>query len=191
MEEELQALGLDTIATKSASDFLKRQIDATTVLPDDKTIIIEHFSDETGNRQMMVHSIFGRPVNAPLALLTSVIAKRLIHTNINFVDDDDGFLLFPYEGASLPEGLLQRLNPETARDILTALLPSTALFNMTFRYNSGRALMMGVKNAKRQPLWVQRLRSSEMLDRLLKEESHPLMRETKRVFGRLLGLGRT
>lgn len=180
LEEELQALGLDTIATKSASDFLKRQIDATTVLPDDKTIIIEHFSDETGNRQMMVHSIFGRPVNAPLALLTSVIAKRLIHTNINFVDDDDGFLLFPYEGASLPEGLLQRLNPETARDILTALLPSTALFNMTFRYNSGRALMMGVKNAKRQPLWVQRLRSSEMLDRLLKEESHPLMRETKR-----------
>lgn len=180
LNEELSKLGLDDIAAKSAEDFLKRQIDATNVLPDDKTIIIEHFSDETGNRQMMVHSIFGRQVNAPLALLTSVIAKRLTNTNINYVDDDDGFLLFPYEGVPIPEGLLQRISPETAGAILAVLLPSTPLYNMTFRYNSARALMMGVKNARRQPLWVQRLRSSEMLDSLLKEEKHPLIRETKR-----------
>ena len=63
---------------------------------------------------------------------------------------------------------------------MTALLPSTSLFNITFRYNAGRALMMGVKNARRQPLWVQRLRSSQMLDSVLKEDKHPLIRETKR-----------
>jgi ATP-dependent Lhr-like helicase len=40
--------------------------------------------------------------------------------------------------------------------------------------------MMGVKNAKRQPLWVQRLRSSQMLDSVIKEDKHPLIRETKR-----------
>lgn len=178
--EELQGLGLDEVATKGAEEFLTRQINATKVLPDDKTILIEHFSDETGNHQVMVHSVFGKQVNAPLSLLTSVIAKGLVNTNINFVDDDDGFLLFPYDGCSLPEGLLQRINPDTARPILTALLPSTSLFNITFRYNAGRALMMGVKNARRQPLWVQRLRSSQMLDSVLKEDKHPLIRETKR-----------
>ncbi len=178
--EELQGLGLDEAATKGAGELLKRQIEATKVLPDDKTILIEHFSDETGNRQMMVHSVFGKQVNAPLSLLISVIAKGLVNTNINFVDDDDGFLLFPYDGCSLPEGLLQRINPDTARSILTALLSSTSLFNITFRYNAARALMMGVKNARRQPLWVQRLRSSQMLDSVLKDERHPLIRETKR-----------
>lgn len=178
--EQLQRLGLDEAAKKGAGDFLKRQIEATKVLPDDKTILVEHFADDTGNRQLMVHSVFGKQVNAPLSLLTSIIAKGLVNTNINYVDDDDGFLLYPYDGCSLPEGLLQRINPDTARSILTALLPSTSLFNMTFRYNAARSLMMGVKNAKRQPLWVQRLRSSQMLDSVLKDEKHPLIRETKR-----------
>jgi hypothetical protein len=34
---------------------------------------------------------------------------------------------------------------------------------MAFRYNAGRALMMGVRQGQRLPLWVQRLRSAEVL----------------------------
>ncbi|MHB8129493.1 MAG: DEAD/DEAH box helicase, partial [Mobilitalea sp.] len=180
ISQELSKLGLDDSSAKSAENFIVRQIDATGILPDDHTIVIEHFHDETGSHQMMVHSVFGRQVNAPLAILTREAAKHHIRTNISCFDDDDGFLLFPYGEYELPEGLLQSIAPETARPILEAVLPATPLFNMTFRYNAAHALMMGVRKSGRQPLWVQRLRSAQMLDSLMKYKNHPLIRETKR-----------
>lgn len=135
---------------------------------------------ETGAHQMMVHSVFGRPVNEPLAILAAEAAQRLLGTNINYVVDDDGFLLFPYENRPLPKGLLHSIRTEVARSILEAALPATPLFNMAFRYNAARALMMGVRKGGRQPLWVQRMRSADMLDSLIRHADHPLIRETRR-----------
>ena len=178
--QELCKLGLDETAAQGAGDFIKRQIEATGGLPDDRTIIVEHFRDETGNHQMMVHSVFGRQVNAPLAILIQVAAKRQTSSNISYIDDNDGFLLFPYGGYNLPEGMLQGIDPETIKPILEAIIPATPQFNLTFRYNIARALLTGVRKRGRQPLWIQRLRSAEMLDSLLKYNSHPIIRETKR-----------
>ncbi len=180
LSKELIELGLDDNAVAEGEDFIKRQLAATGILPDDRTILIEHFRDETGNQQMMVHSVFGRPVNSPLAILTLEAAKRYTHANISYVEDDDGFLLFPYGELTIPEGLLQELQPEGARELLEAILPVTPLFNMNFRYNTAHALMMGVRKSGRVPLWVQRMRSAEMLDSLMQYENHPLIRETKR-----------
>jgi ATP-dependent Lhr-like helicase len=180
LNTELSELGLDDTAAAGAEDFIKRQLASTGILPDDRTILIEHFRDETGNQQMMVHSIFGKQINSPLAILTLEAAKQSTHANISYVEDDDGFLLFPYGEEAIPEGLLLELRPEEARPILEAVLPVTPLFNMNFRYNTAHALMMGVRKAGRQPLWVQRMRSAEMLDSLMKYDNHPLIRETKR-----------
>ena len=177
---ELEKLGLDEAAAQSAFAFLKRQLHSTGILPDDKTILIEHFMDENSNYQMMVHSVFGRQVNEPLSMLVKEAACRRMDTTINCVSDDDGFLLFPYDGSPLPQGLLQEVSPAAARQIVAALLPATPLYNMNFRYNTARALLMGVKSNKRQPLWVQRMRSAELLSSLVEEEKHPLIRETRR-----------
>lgn len=178
--DELKKLGLDEPLAKGAEGLIKRQIASTGVLPNDRVIVIEHFKDETGNNQMMVHSIFGRPVNQPLAILACEAAKRLTKRNIKYIDDDDGFMLFPYDECELPEGLLQAIEIDTAEAVLKALLPATPIFNMTFRYNAAHALMMGVRKTGRQPLWVQRMRGAEMLDSLVKYDNHPLMRETRR-----------
>ena len=40
--------------------------------------------------------------------------------------------------------------------------------------------MMGMKRGGRQPLWMQRLKSTEMLSSLMDQPDHPLIRETKR-----------
>ncbi|BCN29878.1 DEAD/DEAH box helicase [Anaeromicropila herbilytica] len=178
--EELEQLGLDESTAKRAEDYLKRQIEATNVLPDDRTILLEHFKDDTGNNQMMVHSVYGRQINMPLAILTKEIAKKITQSDINYVEDDDGFLLFPYGEGEIPEGLLYKIQPEQVKGILEAVLPATPIFNMTFRYNAGHALMMGVRRSGRQPLWVQRMRSAEMLDSVVRYGRHPLIRETKR-----------
>ena len=178
--QELSKLGLDEQAAGKAEDLLKRQIIATGVLPDDQTIIVEHFCNESGDYQMAVHSVFGRQVNAPLAILTQETARLKTNTDIGCVDEESGFMVCAYGGDKLPEGLLQGIEPETARPLLEALLPVTPLFNMTFRYNAARALMMGVRTTGRQPLWVQRLRSSQMLETIVRYEKHPLIRETRR-----------
>lgn len=180
LREELKKLGLDEISAENAADYVERQILSTEVLPSDQTIIIEHFKDETGNNQMMIHSVFGNQINAPLALLLHEYANTLTQRTINYVEDDDGILLFPYDGKRLPTGMLQKVQPETAKELLEAMLPATPLFNIVFRYNAGRALMMGARKFSRQPLWIQRVRSAQMLDSVVRFDEHPLIRETKR-----------
>ena len=175
----LAALGLDSAAVQNAADFLNRQIAATGCLPGDRTVLVEHFRDHTGSDQMMVHSLFGRRINAPLALLARHAAERAGHS-VGAVDEDDGILLYAYGKERLPEGILQSVDPGHARRILEAALLQTPVFGMTFRYNAARALMTGMRRNGRQPLWMQRLRSTEMLDRLIQNREHPLIRETVR-----------
>ncbi|MCM1543238.1 MAG: DEAD/DEAH box helicase [Blautia sp.] len=175
----LGELGLDESAVSLSAGYLSRQIKATGGLPDDRTIIVEHFRDRSGNSQLMIHSIFGRQINSPLALLAAQTARETLGINVGSVDEEDGFLLYAYGNERMPEGLLYRVSAETAEEILSAMLPATPLFNMAFRYNCGRALMMGVRGNGRQPLWMQRLRSAEMLDQVVREREHPLIRETR------------
>lgn len=40
--------------------------------------------------------------------------------------------------------------------------------------------MMGVRSKSRLPLWMQRLRSAEMLEQVVREKEHPLIKETRR-----------
>lgn len=180
LQEALGELGLDETAVSLASGYLERQIKAAGSLPDYETIIVEHFKDTVGNSQMMVHSVFGRRINAPLSLLAAQTAREELQMEIGSVDEEDGFLLYSYGDQKLPEGLLQRVDADACLRKLEILLPATPLFNMAFRYNSGRALMMGVRKNGRQPLWMQRLKSAEMLERLVREKEHPLIRETRR-----------
>ncbi len=179
LEEALRNLGLDEAASLLAAGYLRRQMAATGGLPDDRTILVEHFRDQSGNTQMMIHSVFGRRINGPLALLAAQAAREETGLDVGSVDEEDGLLLYAYGDKPLPEGLLGRLNPETVLPVLSAMLPATSLFNMAFRYNCGRALMMGVKGSGRHPLWMQRLRSAEMLNQVVSEQDHPLIRETR------------
>ena len=180
LQEELAALGMDGPAVINASGFLERQIQSTGGLPDNRTIVVEHFTDHTGCRQVMVHALLGRRVNGPLSLLLQHMVRNACGFDIGCVDEEDGFLLYPYGSHAIPEGLLYRLEPDQVRETLESMLPLTPLFGMAFRYNAARALMMGMKQNGRQPLWMQRLKSTEMLDSLMDEKDHPLIRETKR-----------
>ncbi len=180
LDAALREMGLDASAVLQASGYLKRQIASTGSLPDHKTIIVEHFRDSMGNSQLMIHSVFGRRVNGPLALLAAETVREMLGTEVGSVDEEDGVLVYSYGETSFPEGILQRINPSACPGKLEILLPATPLFHIAFRHNSGRALMTGVKGGGRQPLWAQRLRSAAMLEQIMKIKDHPLMRETVR-----------
>lgn len=180
MESILTEMGLDDSSARLAGDYLKRQLAQTGALPDDKTIIAEHFTDQSGNSQLMFHSVFGRRINAPLSLLAAWYIKEEAGIEAGCVDEEDGFLIYSYGDKTLPERVLERIVPERAETLMEIILPSTPLFNIAFRYNCGRALMMGVRSKSRLPLWMQRLRSAEMLEQVVREKEHPLIRETRR-----------
>ena len=180
LPEVLRGYGLDETAVFLASGYLERQLKAAGSLPDDRTILAEHFRDSSGNSQLMFHSLFGKRINAPLSLLAAQAAREQLGGEIGSVDEEDGFLLYSYGRDTLPEGILQGLDPDTCVRKLEIMLPATPVFNMAFRYNSGRALMMGGRRNSRQPLWRQRLKSAEMLEQVVREDAHPLIRETRR-----------
>ena len=178
--QTLRAMHLDTASAVNGANYLQQQIEATGCLPDDRTILAEHFHDESGGNELMVHSVFGGRVNDALALLLQEQARQE-GMQAHAYSDDDGFLLCPFDNdKEIPQGLLERIDPNTAQALLTALLPKTALFNMTFRYNANRALLMGVRKGQRVPLWVQRLRGAEVLENVILQQEHPLIAETRR-----------
>lgn len=185
LQDVLVSMSMDDTAASNGVYQIGRQLELTGILPTDQVIILEHFKDDTGSKQLMVHSVFGKKINSPLSLLLREQLKKHLKTNVNTYEDDDGILLFPYGDYEIPEGLLFELLGEeqqllTIRETLEALLPSNPLFHMTFRYNAARALMMGVKNHQRQPLWIQRLKSAQLLDTIITYPKHPLIMETKR-----------
>ena len=179
-ERALAEMRLDEYAAANAARHVREQIEATGCLPDDRTILVEHFADEAGEHQLMVHSIFGRRVNYGLALLLQHAAEAAVEGDIRAYDDDNGALLYLTGPKDFPDGLLHALDPDRAEPLLAALLPATSLFFLAFRYNAGRALLMGARSGQRQPLWIQRLRGAEVLGAVSAERRHPLMRETLR-----------
>ncbi|MCL2019735.1 MAG: DEAD/DEAH box helicase [Oscillospiraceae bacterium] len=182
----LNSYGMDENAAADAGHYIIRQKTATGVLPDDRTIIIEHFGGDTEggadtpNNQLMIHSIFGKQINSPLALLLQHKVRGLTGADVSLFDDDDGVLLFMRGRYEFPEKLLHTIDRDEVQILLEALLPSSPLFNIAFRHNAARALIMGVRKGKRQPLWVQRLRGAETLEMIIEHKEHPLIRETMR-----------
>ena len=180
LSDALRDLGLDETAVSLAGGYLERQIKTVGSLPNDRTIIVEHFRDSMGSSQLMFHSVFGRRINAPLSLLAAEAARQQLGIEVGCVDEEDGFLLYSYGNGTLPAGILHQINPDTCVRNMEIILPTAPVFNMAFRYNCGRALMMGVRGNSRQPLWKQRLKSAELLEQVVRETGHPLIRETRR-----------
>ena len=179
LPQTLEEMGLDEGAARDAQRVIERQLEVTGVLPDDRTLLLEHFSSEAGERQGLVHCVMGRRVNAPLALLCREAARRQ-GREIAVLTDDDGFLLFPKDGGEADPRWLYAFEEDEALAILETLLPATPAFGMTFRYNAAHALIMGTRGGGRLPLWVQRMRAAETLNALASQPGHPLLRETTR-----------
>ena len=167
-------------AVEAIKRHIEDQIAATGCLPDERTVIAEHFSDSAGEHQLMVHSIFGLRTNRVLGMLMRYAAAKATGLDVRGFEEDDGVLLYLLGGAEVPDGLLQSLDPDTAPALLDALLPAENAFSMAYRYAAARACMMGVRGRGRQPLWIQRLKGAESLAGAVGQEGHPLIAEALR-----------
>ena len=84
---------LDEFAAGNVVQYLDEQAEATGVVPDDRTVVVERFRDEIGDWRVCVLSPFGTPVHAPWAM---AIEKRLVERYdlpVETMWGDDGIVI--------------------------------------------------------------------------------------------------
>jgi ATP-dependent Lhr-like helicase len=162
----LRAGGLDEWAASNLMMYLREQREATRNLPDDRTVVVERFRDELGDWRMTVHCVLGARVNAPWAL---AIARRLSERyglDAQVMPSDDGIVVRLPDTAEEPPGAdLITFDPEEIAQLVEESVGTSAMFAARFRECAARSLLLPRRDPKRrQPLWQQRQRASQLLD---------------------------
>ncbi len=177
----LRECGMDRTAAENLRTYIADQLAATGCLPGANRIVCEHFSDEVGDRRIIIHSPFGGRINAPLAVILQAKLSKLLNCRMEYVYNNDGVLLHILGYTGKLSNLFSLIDLESLKDEIFELLPEAYLFNVNFRYNLTRSLLVDMNGfGKRTPLWVQRLRCAETAGAVLKEPDHPAVVETYR-----------
>ncbi len=167
---------LDDFAVDNLLRHIERQREETQTLPTDRAITVERYRDELGDWRICILAPLGRRVTGPWAL---ALRARLEDTQIQWTDD--GIVLRLSEHAPLPplEDLLPE--PEEIEDLLMERLRDSAVFAGRFREAAVRALLLTrSRPGQRTALWLQRLRSQNLLATAQQFPSFPIVLEAYR-----------
>ena len=191
--ERVLAAGLDDWAADNLLTYLREQREATGHVPDDRTIVVERFRDELGDWRVAVHSPFGAQVHAPWALAVSARMRDRFGVDVQAMHGDDGIVLrLPDLEWGDVDGLdrggvgrelleLVTLDPDDVRGLVTDEIGGSALFAARFRECAARALLLPRRRPdRRQPLWQQRQRASQLLEVASRYPSFPIVLEAVR-----------
>ena len=172
---------LDAFARDNLRAYLEEQEEATGVLPDDTTLVLERFTDELGDWRVVLHTPFGKGVNAAWALAAGWRIAQETGMDAQAVAGDDGIVLRLPQGDHEPSGALFQFDANEITDIVTEQVGNSALFASRFRECAARALLLPRRNpGKRAPLWQQRQRAEQLLDVARNYPSFPIILETVR-----------
>lgn len=179
---ELRAGGLDEWAANNLLAYLREQQAATRALPDDRTVVVERFRDELGDWRLAVHSVLGAQVNAAWAL---AIGRRLTErygVDAQVLPADDGIVVrLPDTAAEPPGAEAVVFEPDEITQLVEESVGTSALFAARFRECAARSLLLPRRDPRRrQPLWQQRQRASQLLDVAREYADFPVTLEAAR-----------
>ncbi|MCC3267510.1 DNA glycosylase AlkZ-like family protein [Arthrobacter gengyunqii] len=180
--KRLAAVGLDAWAAGNLMTYLREQQQATDVVPNDRSLVVERFHDELGDWRVVLHSPYGMPVHAPWALAVGARLHQRYGLDGSAMASDDGIVLrVPLMEDEPPGAELFIFDADELDSIVTAEVGGSALFASRFRECAARALLLPRQNpGKRTPLWQQRQRSAQLLDVAKKYPTFPIVLETVR-----------
>ena len=179
--DRLQRAGLDARAASNLVAYLQEQKEATGVLPDDRTIVLERFRDELGDWRVCIHSSFGARVHAPWAQAIEAKVREELGLEVQSMYTDDGIVVRLPETEEPPPPDLALFDPEEIEDLIVGILGGSAVFASRFRECAARALLLPKRRpGSRTPLWQQRQRSAHLLQIAGRYPSFPIVIETYR-----------
>lgn len=201
----VRAAGLDEWAADNLLGYLSEQSEAIGRLPHDRQIVVERFRDEIGDWRVVVHSPYGAPVHAPWSLVVASRLRERYGVDVQAMHADDGLVFrlpdtdwldddaAPPDragarattrgGPAAMDELLELLfpEPEEVAAAVTDQIGGSALFASRFRECAGRALLLPKRRPdRRQALWQQRLRASQLLEVASEYPSFPIVLEAVR-----------
>ncbi|ABN70437.1 ATP dependent helicase, Lhr family [Staphylothermus marinus F1] len=169
-------------AAESIYDYIKEQLLFTGgIIPSDKLIMIEIF-DEPGRRNIIVHSLFGRRVNAALSRAYAYIISNELGVNVKITVTDNGFMLTIPIKKSIDWALaFKKLTPENIEDILKKVLKRTEMLKRRFRHCAVRSFMI-LRRYRDRERSVHRLQinAEELLKAIEDLPDFPVLKETYR-----------
>jgi ATP-dependent Lhr-like helicase len=197
---------LDERSARNLLEYLREQLQATRVLPSDRTIVLERFRDEIGDWRLCVLSPYGGRVHAAWGLAISARIRERYGIDGEALWSDDGIVVrLPDvdfdegagDGSSREWGAvgvessgatgaasyadLVAIDPEEVEATIVAELGGSALFGARFRENAGRALLIPrAYPGRRTPLWQQRLKAQGLLEVARRYPDFPIVLETYR-----------
>src|SRR5215217_1749948 len=179
--ERLRAAGLDDFAAGNLAAYLDSQREATGVLPDDRTIVVERFRDELGDWRVCVHSPFGAQVHAPWSQAIEARVRERLGLEVQTMYTDDGVVVRLPEVDEAPAAESILFDPDEVEDLVVGEVGGSALFASRFRECAARALLLPRRRPdRRTPLWQQRQRSAGLLQVASRYGSFPVVLETMR-----------
>ena len=172
----------DAATVRSLVEYVRAQREITGRLPDDRHLVLEHFRDEVGSVRMVLHAPFGGRVNAPWGMALGRQMRERLGVDVQVQTTDDGIMLrLPNLAGDPPLELVQSLAADEAQTLILDEVSGSSLFGARFRMNAARALLLPRGNPKRRmPLWLQRLKSADLLQAVREFPSFPILVETYR-----------
>ncbi|BDZ43887.1 hypothetical protein GCM10025865_31860 [Paraoerskovia sediminicola] len=202
LDTRLTDAGLDTWAADNLASYLREQRTATGRLPDERTVVVERFRDELGDWRVVVHSPWGAKVHAPWALVLAGRLRERYGIDAAAMHSDDGIVLrlpdtgagwesVPGAAADDPEapseapGTLTSddlvIDPDDVLEAVRSELAASVMFSARFREAAARALLLPRRRPdRRQPLWQQRQRASQLLEVASTYPEFPIVLEAAR-----------
>ena len=188
--ERLTAAGLDESARANLIALLHEQRAVTGVVPSDTTLVLERYEDESGSQRLILHSPYGRRVHEPWAMAIRERVQQRLGLAPQVVVADDGIVLQLPAASTAAEGGRDGLSggaelvvfdAEELTRLVRSRIDQTALFAARFRECAARALLMpGAAPGKRTPLWLQRIKSGQLLEAARQFRDFPVLVEAAR-----------
>jgi ATP-dependent Lhr-like helicase len=172
---------LDERSARNLVDFVHRQCRQAGAVPNDRTILVETYRDQSGELGLVVLSPFGSKFHHALKLALQGRLRERLGIDLASLHGSDGILFRLPQTDVPPLDVFEGLTPDRAEDLIRESLGDSALFGLRFRQSAGRALLMPRPDpAKRSPLWLQRLRAKDLLQAVRRFPDFPIVIETYR-----------
>ena len=178
---------VDENGAASIHEYFREQQLVAGEIPCDRLIVVEHFDDELGRKQIVIHSSLGIRVNETWALALRRAIEDKTHRRAQTATVDDGILLTLPKAAARGivsgrgGGLLGLVTPENLPELLERTVMDSPVFASRFRHNAVRAmLILREYQGRRTPVWIQSLRAASLLEACRSDKAFPLMAETLR-----------